>query len=172
MAPIGIERQTLCNPAAGTGSPMNASTLREKRIADESTLVPHFNPPAAHRLRAGGQHRARARLSRDGTGEGGVPDPGTMTVGGVPAQVRPGHTFTLHEDLPLAVFNGQFALESESTPGVWQTLISAPPRPREVWLHWKVPMALRGTQLTVRYVLLSGGQMLAVSPTSTIEVSS
>ena len=100
------------------------------------------------------------------------PTPGTMTVGGVPAQVRPGHTFTLHEDLPLAVFNGQFALESESTPGVWQTLISAPPRPREVWLHWKVPMGLRGTQLTVRYVLLSGGQMLAVSPTSTIEVSS
>lgn len=100
------------------------------------------------------------------------PTPGTMTVSGVPAQVRPGHTFTLHEDLPLAVFNGQFALESESTSGVWQKLVSAPPRPREVWLHWKVPMGLRGTQLTVRYVLLSGGQLLAVSPTSTLGVSS
>jgi hypothetical protein len=100
------------------------------------------------------------------------PAPGKMTVSGVPAQVRPGHTLTVHENLPLAVFNGEFALQVESSTGVWKTLISAPPRPRIVWLHWKVPMALRGTQLTVRYLLESGGQMLAVSPDHTMGVSS
>jgi hypothetical protein len=100
------------------------------------------------------------------------PTPGNMAVSGVPALVRPGHTLTFHENLPLAVFNGEFALQSESSTGVWQTLISAPPRPRIVWLHWKVPMALRGTQMTVRYVLESGGQMLAVSPDYTMGVSS
>jgi hypothetical protein len=100
------------------------------------------------------------------------PTPGNMTVSGVASHVRPGHTFTFHENLPLAVFNGEFALQSESSTGVWQTLISAPPRPRIVWLHWKVPMALRNAQLTVRYVLKSGGQMLAISPDYTISVSS
>jgi hypothetical protein len=108
------------------------------------------------------------------TAQAGVvfPTPGNMTVTGVPLTVRPGHTFTLHEDLPLAVFNGEFALQSESSTGVWQTLIAAPPRPRIVWLHWKVPMALKGSQLTVRYVLLGGTQMLAVSPNYTLGVSS
>jgi hypothetical protein len=100
------------------------------------------------------------------------PTPGNMTVSGVPALVRPGHTLTVRENLPLAVFNGEFALQSETSNGLWQTLISAPPRPRIVWLHWKVPMALSGTQMTVRYVLESGGQILAVSPAYTIGVSS
>ncbi len=100
------------------------------------------------------------------------PTPGNMTVSGVPFTVRPGHTLTLHEDLPLAVFNGEFALQSESSSGVWRTLIAAPPRPRIVWLHWKVPMALRGSQLTVRYLLESGGEILAISPSYTMGVSS
>lgn len=95
-----------------------------------------------------------------------------MTVTGVPLKVRAGHTFTLHEMLPLAVFNGKFALQSESPSGVWQTLVSAPPRPRIAWLHWKVRAALRGSHLTVRYLLISGAQMLAVSPNYTMSVTS
>ena len=99
------------------------------------------------------------------------PSPGAMTVSGVP-NARAGHTFTLREILPLAVFNGKFALQSESRSGVWETLVAAPPRPRIAWLHWKVPGALRGSQLTVRYVLTSGAQMLAVSPNYTMSVAS
>ena len=74
------------------------------------------------------------------------PSPGSMTVSGVSVSVRAGHTFTFHETLPLAVHDGEFALQSESPSGVWQTLVSGPPRPRIAWLHWKVPAALRGSR--------------------------
>jgi hypothetical protein len=100
------------------------------------------------------------------------PRPGALTLSGGPAQIRAGHTLTMHENLPLAVFNGEFALQSESSPGVWQTLVSAPPRPRVVWLHWKVPAMLKGAHLTVRYLLNSGGKMLAVSPNYVMSVTS
>jgi hypothetical protein len=115
-------------------------------------------------LGLGGAAAAQAQVA--------FPTPGSMTVTGVPLKVRAGHTFTLHEMLPLAVFNGKFALQSESPSGVWQTLVSAPPRPRIAWLHWKVRAALRGSHLTVRYLLISGAQMLAVSPNYTMSVTS
>lgn len=99
------------------------------------------------------------------------PSPGSMTVSGTPLNVRAGHTFTLRETLPLAVFNGKFALQGESASGAWQTLVAGPPRPRIAWLHWKVPAALRGSHLTVRYVLSSGAQMLAVSPSYAMSVT-
>ena len=47
----------------------------------------------------------------------------------------------------------------------------APPRPRVAWLHWRVPVTLGGTQLTVRFVLESTGQMLALSPSYTMTVT-
>jgi hypothetical protein len=132
--------------------------------------------PFEHWLRAGCVLAATTTvalgLAAAAQAEVTFPAPGSMTVSGVPPTVRPGHTFTLHEDLPLAVFGGQFAIQSESTEGTWQTLVSAPPRPRIVWLHWKVPAALHGSQLTIRYTLESGTTMLAVSPNYTMSVGS
>jgi len=46
----------------------------------------------------------------------------------------------------------------------WTTLASAAVRPKVFWLHWFVRRALRGVQMQVRFVLESGGQLLAVSP--------
>jgi len=99
------------------------------------------------------------------------PAPGAMAFSGLPAQVPAGHTFTLREELPLAIWGGEVSLQRQLPSGVWQTLTVAPPRPRIVWLHWRVPAAWRGSQLTVRFLLNSGDRMLAVSPSYPLTVT-
>jgi hypothetical protein len=99
------------------------------------------------------------------------PAPGAMQFGGLPAQVPAGHTFTLREELPLAIWGGELSLQRQLPSGAWQTLTVAPPRPRIVWLHWRVPAAWNGSQLTVRFLLDSGGRMLAVSPSYPMTVT-
>lgn len=99
------------------------------------------------------------------------PTPGAMAFVRLPAQVRSGHHFTLHAELPLAVFGGTVHLQRETPTGAWRTIVSAAPRPRIFWLHWLVPASWRGAQIEVRFVLESGGQVLASSPAYTITVS-
>jgi hypothetical protein len=92
------------------------------------------------------------------------PTPGAMQFTGLPAQVRSGHHFTLREVMPLAIFGGVIHFQRETPSGGWTTLASAAVRPKVFWLHWFVRRALRGVQMQVRFVLESGGQLLAVSP--------
>jgi hypothetical protein len=98
------------------------------------------------------------------------PAPGEMSVAGLPAQLRGGHTLTLRELMPLAIFDSELELQCQTQSG-WRTLTMAPPRPKVVWLHWRVPLALAGTQLVVRFVLENGGRLLALSPSYAMTVT-
>jgi len=100
-----------------------------------------------------------------------LPSPGVMNVSGLPSQVRAGHTFTLREVMPLAVWYGHVRLQRLLPSGAWRTLASAAIRPRVFWLHWWVPRHLGGARLTVRFLLESRAQLLAVSPTYAIAVT-
>jgi len=99
------------------------------------------------------------------------PAPGAMQFSDLPSHVRAGATFTLHEVMPLAIFGGEMRFQRQSPSGAWSTIASAPPRPKVFWLHWRVPARWAGSQLTVRFVLESHGQMLAVSPTYAMSVT-
>jgi hypothetical protein len=90
------------------------------------------------------------------------PVPGAMSVSGLPSQVPADHTFTLREDMPLAVWSGKVRLQVHNATGGWSTLTSAHGL-RLFWLHWKVPSRLAGSRLAVRFVLVSGRKVLAVS---------
>jgi hypothetical protein len=98
------------------------------------------------------------------------PSPGAMTVAGLPAQLRAGHTFTLREVMPLAVWHGRIGLQRQLPSGVWRTLATAPISPRVFWLHWFVPARWAGSQISVRFVLASRSQLLARSPVYTVSV--
>jgi len=98
------------------------------------------------------------------------PAPGAMQVAGLPAQLRAGHTFTLREVMPLAVWHGRVRFQLELPSGAWRTVATGAIRPRVFWLHWFVPKALAGTQLSVRFVLQSRDQLLALSDPATISV--
>lgn len=99
------------------------------------------------------------------------PAPGVMQFSNPPSHVRAGARFTLHEVMPLAIFGGEMRFQRRSPSGDWLTMVSAPPRPRVFWLHWKVPARWGGSQLAVRFLLESRGQTLAVSPTYTMSVT-
>jgi hypothetical protein len=99
------------------------------------------------------------------------PTPGAMTFTDLPSQVRAGHTFTLHELMPYAILSGDVLLQSQSPAGAWQTLASAPPAPHIFWMHWRVPAALGGSQLTVRFLLENKGNTMAVSPNYAMDVT-
>ena len=99
------------------------------------------------------------------------PAPGVMQFSDPPSRVRAGARFTLHELMPMAIFGGEMRFQRQSPSGDWLTMVSAPPRPRVFWLHWKVPARWGGSQLAVRFLLESRGQMLAVSPTYTMSVT-
>jgi len=90
------------------------------------------------------------------------PVPGGMQINGLPHAVRPGHTFTMREEMPLAVHGGRVQLQRELASGAWVKLMSGSGL-RMFWLHWRVPRRLAGAQLTVRMVLLSGNEVLAAS---------
>jgi hypothetical protein len=96
--------------------------------------------------------------------------PGAMSVTDLPTQVRAGGTLTLREVTPLAIWNGVVLLERQ-TPAGWETLTSAPVRPRVFWLHWTVPADWAGSQISVRFVLESSSQTLAVSSTYLLDVA-
>ena len=93
-----------------------------------------------------------------------IPAPGVMDVKGLPVQLRAGEMFNLRELMPLAVWGGVVYLQRESSPGVWQTITSGAVRPRVFWLHWRVPARMAGSQLSVRFLLKSHAQVLALSP--------
>jgi hypothetical protein len=114
---------------------------------------------------AGGVHAAVARPAVS------FPSPGAMAFSRLPAAVRSGHHFTLRAVMPLAIFGGVIHFQRQTPAGGWRTLISADVSPKVFWLHWMVPARWRGTQFEVRFVLESGGQMLAVSSPYTIAVS-
>jgi hypothetical protein len=92
------------------------------------------------------------------------PSPGSMQFSGLPAQVHGGHHFTLREVMPLSIFGGMIHFQRQTPAGGWSTLASAAVRPKVFWLHWLVPAAWHGQQIEVRFVLDSGGQLLALSP--------
>jgi hypothetical protein len=99
------------------------------------------------------------------------PTPGVMQVDQLPASVRAGHTFTLREVMPLAVWFGRARFQRQTAAGGWRTLATAAIRPRVFWLHWWVPARLAGSQITVRFVVVSRAQILAVSPAYTLNVT-
>lgn len=92
------------------------------------------------------------------------PTPGSMQFSRLPGHVRGGHHFTLREVMPLAIFGGVIHFQRQTPAGGWRTLSSAAVRPKVFWLHWSVPASWRGQQILVRFVLDSGGQLLALSP--------
>jgi hypothetical protein len=120
---------------------------------------------AAGSASAGGVHAATAQPDIS------FPTPGAMTFARLPEVVRSGHHFTLRGVMPLAVFGGVIHLQRATPAGGWRTLTSAAVRPKVFWIHWFVPARWRGTSMTVRFVLESGGQMLAASSAYTISVS-
>jgi len=110
-------------------------------------------------------------VSSDAQPNVSFPTPGAMAFARLPAQITGGRHLTLHAELPLAIFGGVVQFQRQTPSGGWRTLASAAPRPRIFWLHWLVPARWRGSQLLVRFVLESGGQVLASSPAYTIGVS-
>ncbi len=99
------------------------------------------------------------------------PSPGSMQFSRLPVQVRAGHHFTLREVMPLAIFGGKIHFQRQTAAGGWRTLASAAVRPKVFWLHWFVPAAWHGEQIDVRFVLESGGELLALSPGYTMTVT-
>jgi len=95
-----------------------------------------------------------------------------MRVTDLPARVPAGHTFTLREVLPLAVWQGVVFFQRQMPGGSWETLATAPISPRVFWLHWKVPAGWAGSQIAVRFVLQGRGELLATSSPYTISVAS
>jgi hypothetical protein len=102
-----------------------------------------------------------------------VPKPGVILVTNPPRSIRVGHTFTLREELPFAVVPyGKVQFQERLASGAWQTLALTHVTPRVFWLHWKVPSRLKGTTLSVRFVLRSNvGQFLASSPAYSVSVT-
>src|SRR5665213_77415 len=167
-------------PAAGRRAALevdHAAEDRDRHHPAEREVVAGAN----HGWEAHEGHRAWG-WERDARPRGGVhaatarpgvsfPSPGAMTFVGLPAVIRPGHDFTLRGVMPIAIFGGVIHLQRRTPAGGWRTLVSAAVRPKVFWLHWMVPARWRGTQMEVRFVLDSGGQMLALSAPYSIGVS-
>lgn len=98
------------------------------------------------------------------------PTPGAMTVRGLPTQIRAGHMWNLRELMPYAIQSGEMLFERQSASGSWTTIVTGKISPRVLWLHWRVPRALAGSQLVVRFVLQSQGELLATSPSYAIAI--
>ncbi len=97
--------------------------------------------------------------------------PGAMVLSGLPSLVRAGEHVTMVEKLPVSVIDGRLLMQRETSAGVWRTAASARTDPWVVWLHWTVPTAWAGSQLTVRFVLESGTQRLSQSPAYSLTVA-
>jgi hypothetical protein len=97
--------------------------------------------------------------------------PGQMVVPDVPTQVKGGQHVTLIEKMPIDVIDGRVLMQRETAAGTWKTAASAKLFPWVLWLHWTVPHSWAGQQLTVRFLLESGTQLLAASPTYPIAVA-
>lgn len=118
--------------------------------------------------RAHAAPRAHAAVARPGVS---FPSPGAMKFARLPQSVRGGHHFTMRGVMPLAIFGGVMQLQRQMPATGWRTVVSAAVRPKVFWLHWFVPTSWRGSTLTVRFVLESGGQLLAASPAYTMAVA-
>jgi hypothetical protein len=128
---------------------------------------------AAAMIALGAAATAQAGVPAAATGLSVVfPSPGSMQFSGLPAAVPGGHHFTLREVMPLAIFGGVIHFQRQTPAGGWRTLASAAVRPKVFWLHWFVPGSWHGQQMDVRFVLESGGQLLAISPGYPMTVSS
>jgi hypothetical protein len=99
------------------------------------------------------------------------PTPGAMTVRGLPAQVRAGHMWNLRELMPYAIQSGKMVFERQSATGAWTTIVTGKISPRVLWLHWRVPRSLAGSQLVVRFVLKGQGHLLAMSPSYAMTIA-
>ena len=75
---------------------------------------------------------AAIALSVAGAARAGVaiPQPGAMAVTGLPSQLRAGHTLTLREVMPMAVWHGHVQFQRETPAGGWRTLATAAISPR------------------------------------------
>ena len=135
---------------------MPSHTIRLRRVA--AVTLASF---AAAGL--GGAGTAAAQIA--------FPTPGVIRVDRLPTRVRAGHTFTLREVMPLAVWFGKVRFQRQTPAGDWRTLATAAIRPRVFWLHWWVPAHLGGARIAVRFVVVSRGQALAVSPGYTLTVT-
>jgi hypothetical protein len=98
------------------------------------------------------------------------PSPGVIDVTDLAPHVHVGQQYSMRESLPDAVFGGVLQLQRESPAGAWVTMAAGKARPWIVWIHWHVAGRLAGSQLTVRFLLESGGQTLAISPNYTVTV--
>jgi hypothetical protein len=98
------------------------------------------------------------------------PSPGVIDVTDLAPHVHVGQQYSMRESLPDAVFGGVLELQRESSTGAWVTMTAGKARPWIVWIHWHVAGRLGGSQLTVRFLLESGGQTLAISPTYSVTV--
>jgi hypothetical protein len=116
-------------------------------------------------LLAGAAASAQARPSIT------LPSPGQMAVGQVPTHVKGGEHVTLIEKMPIYVIDGRVLMQRETAAGTWKTAASAKLFPWVLWLHWTVPRSWAGQQLTVRFLLKSGTQLLSASSTYSIAVS-
>jgi hypothetical protein len=98
------------------------------------------------------------------------PSPGVIDVSDLAPHVHVGQHYSMRESLPDAVFGGVLELQRESPAGAWVTMAAGKARPWIVWIHWNVAGRLAGSQLTVRFLLESGGQTLAISPNYSVTV--
>ena len=98
------------------------------------------------------------------------PSPGVMDISGLPSQVHAGKVMLVRDVTPLAIFSGEVRLQRHAPDGSWQTVASAPVRPRVFWLRWKVPSADAGSSVEARFVLVARDTTLAVSPSYTFAV--
>ena len=86
------------------------------------------------------------------------PSPGVIDVTDLAPHVHVGQQYSMRESLPDAVFGGVLQLQRESSAGAWVTIAAGKARPWIVWIHWHVAGRLAGSQLTVRFLLESGGR--------------
>jgi len=147
------------------------SLRRGRRVCALSAAALLLALGVAGSAQAGAVSAQAGAVSSDAQPGVSFPTPGAMAFVRLPAQISAGHHLTLHAELPLAIFGGVIDFQRQTPSGGWRTLASAAVRPRIFWLHWLVPASWSGSQLSVRFVLESGGQVLASSPAYTIGVS-
>jgi hypothetical protein len=136
-----------------------------------ATTQPNINVHLARRAPFLATVAAAALLAAAPAGAKVVfPSPGVIEVTNLAPHVHVGQQYSMRESLPDAVFGGVLELQRETASGSWVTVAAGKARPWIVWIHWHVSRRLAGSQLTARFLLESGGQMLAVSPNYSVTV--
>jgi hypothetical protein len=134
--------------------------------------LPHIPPRRIRRIALLASVTSASLIAASPAGAKVVfPSPGVIDVTDLAAQVHVGQHYSMRESLPDAVFGGVLELQRQSPAGDWVTMASGKARPWIVWIHWNVHGRLAGSQLTVRFLLETGGQTLAMSPNYTVGVA-